>query len=104
MRALVMRGERDMRVEELDVPEPGPNDVRVRMVASGVCHTDATVLNGGMPVPTPIVLGHEGAGIVDKVGRNVGDVLAGDTVEVDADLKKGEMKLERETAKRALAS
>jgi len=82
MRALVMRGERDMRVEELDVPEPGPNDVRVRMVASGVCHTDATVLNGGMPVPTPIVLGHEGAGIVDKVGRNVSDVLAGDHVVV----------------------
>jgi S-(hydroxymethyl)glutathione dehydrogenase/alcohol dehydrogenase len=64
MRALVMRGERDMRLEELDFPEPGPNDVRVQMVTSGVCHTNLTVLNGAVRVPTPIVLGHEGAGIV----------------------------------------
>jgi len=80
MRALVMRGEHDIRVEELDTPEPGPDEIRVQMVASGVCHTDATVLNGKMPVPTPIVLGHEGAGIVDKVGQNVTGFSIGDHV------------------------
>ena len=54
MRALVMRGERDMRLEELDFPEPGPNDVRVQMVTSGVCHTNLTVLNGGGRGPTKV--------------------------------------------------
>ena len=80
MRALVMRGQEAIAVEELDLPEPGPNDVRVRMVASGVCHTDATVLGGGIPVPVPIVLGHEGAGVVDLVGKSVQDINVGDHV------------------------
>ena len=80
MKALVMRGQDTIAVEELDLPEPGPYDVRVRMVASGVCHTDATVLGGGMPVAVPIVLGHEGAGVVDRVGDSVQGVNVGDHV------------------------
>ncbi|OBJ46458.1 hypothetical protein A5630_11630 [Mycolicibacterium mucogenicum] len=80
MKALVMRGNHDITVEGLETPEPGPGEIRVRMVASGVCHTDATVLKGGMPVPTPIVLGHEGAGVVDKVGQSVVGFAPGDHV------------------------
>ncbi|EHB59176.1 Alcohol dehydrogenase zinc-binding domain protein [Mycolicibacterium rhodesiae JS60] len=75
-----MRGVDEIGVEDLDVPEPGPTDVRVRIVASGVCHSDATVLHGGLPTPLPIVLGHEGAGVVDKVGTDVDGIVVGDHV------------------------
>ena len=50
------------------------------MVASGVCHSDLSVLNGTIPLPTPIVLGHEGAGIVEEVGEGVTTVAVGDHV------------------------
>ena len=43
----------------------------MKIVATGVCHTDATVINDEMPTPKPVVLGHEGAGIVEKVGSHV---------------------------------
>ncbi|HMS54812.1 MAG TPA: alcohol dehydrogenase catalytic domain-containing protein [Fimbriimonadaceae bacterium] len=68
-------------VREVEIDSPGPNEVLVRLVASGVCHTDLTVkmLNGnGMPFP--IVLGHEGAGIIEEVGEGVTDLAVGDPV------------------------
>ncbi len=68
-------------VEDITIDDPGPNDVLIKLVASGVCHTDLTVktLNGnGMKFP--IVLGHEGAGIVEKVGSGVTDLKPGDPV------------------------
>lgn len=68
-------------VREIVVDDPGPNEVLVKLTASGVCHTDLTVkmLNGnGMSFP--IVLGHEGAGIVEKVGEGVTSLAAGDPV------------------------
>ncbi len=68
-------------VRDITVDDPGPNEVLVRLVASGVCHTDLTVkaLNGnGMAFP--IVLGHEGAGIVEKVGEGVTHLQPGDPV------------------------
>lgn len=68
-------------VRDIEVDSPGPNEVLVRLVASGVCHTDLTVkmLNGnGMPFP--IVLGHEGAGIVEEVGEGVTDLKKGNPV------------------------
>lgn len=68
-------------VREITVESPGANEVLVRLVASGVCHTDLTVkvLNGnGMAFP--IVLGHEGAGIVEEVGEGVTHLAAGDPV------------------------
>jgi S-(hydroxymethyl)mycothiol dehydrogenase len=68
-------------VEEIIVDAPGPNEVLIRLVASGVCHTDLTIkmLNGnGMPFP--IVLGHEGAGIVEQVGEGVTHLSPGDPV------------------------
>lgn len=71
----------DAVLTTLLIDPPGPNEVRVKLVASGVCHTDLTVkvLNGnGMRFP--IVLGHEGAGIVESVGAGVTHLAPGDPV------------------------
>ena len=59
---------------------PGPDEVRIKMGASGVCHSDVSVANGTIPLPTPIVLGHEGAGVVTEVGEGVTRVAVGDHV------------------------
>ncbi len=68
---------------ELD-DELRPDEVRVRMVASGVCHTDAVVRDGVIPTPLPAVLGHEGAGVIEAVGSQVTTVDAGDHVVLSA--------------------
>ena len=65
-----------LEVVELDLAEPGPNDVVVRMAAVGICGTDLHQVKGEWQRPTPMVLGHEGAGIVEFVGRR-GRVGAG---------------------------
>ncbi|HUY63692.1 MAG TPA: Zn-dependent alcohol dehydrogenase [Acidimicrobiales bacterium] len=69
-----------MVVEEIELARPGPHDVRVRMVASGVCHSDLSVQNGSIPFMFPTVLGHEGAGVVEEVGPAVTRVVPGDHV------------------------
>ena len=69
------------QIEEVELDDPRPNEVRVRIVASGICHTDLSCHHGqGVPVPLPIVLGHEGAGIVEGVGSGVRGLQAGDHV------------------------
>lgn len=82
MRAAVFRDVgRPLEIEEVEVAEPGPDEVLVRLAASGVCHSDLHVLNGDWPsVSTPLVLGHEGAGVVERVGDGVDSVGAGDPV------------------------
>jgi S-(hydroxymethyl)glutathione dehydrogenase/alcohol dehydrogenase len=67
-------------IEDLRAPDVGPYDVRVRVDASGVCHTDLTILKGGMPLPPPCILGHEGAGTVLEVGDAVSRVKLGDRI------------------------
>lgn len=67
---------------DVEVADPGPGEVRVRTGASGVCHSDLSVVNGTLPLPTPIVLGHEGAGIVEAVGDGVTSVAPGDKIVV----------------------
>ena len=75
MRAAVMRAwKAPLTIEDIDLDEPGPREVRVRTVASGVCHSDLHVIEGSFPMPPPAVLGHEPAGIVEKVGSDVTDV------------------------------
>ena len=66
--------------DDITVAGPGPGEVAIDMVASGVCHSDLSVLNGTIPLPTPIVLGHEGAGIVTAIGEGVTRVAPGDHV------------------------
>jgi len=80
MRAAVLRGPRSQQLEELDLPEPEAGEVRVRLVASGLCRSDLHAYEGHVPVPLPAVLGHEGAGLIDKVGANVTDLAVGDHV------------------------
>lgn len=67
-------------VEELDLDPPRPNEVLVRIVGVGVCHTDLSCRDQMYPVPLPSVLGHEGAGIVEAVGDSVTKVQPGDHV------------------------
>jgi aryl-alcohol dehydrogenase len=69
-----------MGIEKIDVAEPKTGEIAVKMVACGVCHTDAAGLHQIFPVPFPAVYGHEGVGIVDKVGDNVTNVAVGDRV------------------------
>lgn len=69
----------EFKIEEITLQEPKANEVLVKIVATGVCHTDATVRDTGM-TPLPAVLGHEGAGIVEKLGDNVSGVEVGDHV------------------------
>lgn len=67
-------------IEELELDEPMGDEVLVRLVAPGICQTDAHVRNGHLPTPMPIVLGHEGAGIVEGVGPAVTELRRGDHV------------------------
>lgn len=67
-------------VQELDLEEPARGEALVRVVAAGVCHTDEITRHGDMPMPFPAVLGHEGAGVVEKVGAGVHQVAPGDKV------------------------
>jgi S-(hydroxymethyl)glutathione dehydrogenase/alcohol dehydrogenase len=67
-------------IRELDLIEPRAGEVHVRMLASGVCHSDLHVRDGEWDRPTPIVMGHEGAGIVEAVGPGVESPRVGDLV------------------------
>ncbi|MFD9440249.1 Zn-dependent alcohol dehydrogenase [Streptomyces sp. NPDC060006] len=69
-----------LEVTGIELPEPGPGQVRVRLAAAGVCHSDLSLTNGTMRVPVPAVLGHEGAGTVVSVGPGVTHVAPGDGV------------------------
>lgn len=70
----------DLVVAEVELDRPGPGEVLVRMVGSGICHTDVSAMNGSLPAPPPIVLGHEGSGVVEEVGPGVRTVAPGDHV------------------------
>ncbi|MGR3873636.1 Zn-dependent alcohol dehydrogenase [Streptomyces graminifolii] len=69
-----------LEIAEIDLPDPGPGQVRIRLAAAGVCHSDLSLSNGTMRVPVPAVLGHEGAGTVVSVGEDVTHVAPGDPV------------------------
>jgi S-(hydroxymethyl)glutathione dehydrogenase/alcohol dehydrogenase len=65
---------------DVEVDEPHAGEVRVQMGASGVCHSDLSMQNGTMLTPTPIVLGHEGAGVIESVGPDVTGLEPGDHI------------------------
>jgi aryl-alcohol dehydrogenase len=69
-----------LQVERAELGVPRPDEVRVRVVATGVCHTDMVVRDQLFPTPMPIVLGHEGAGVVESVGSAVTTIVPGDHV------------------------
>ena len=81
MKAAVMRANNvPLEIEDVDIDSPGPGEVLVKTVASGICHSDLHVIEGGLPMPPPCVLGHEPAGIVEEIGEGVTDVVPGDHV------------------------
>jgi S-(hydroxymethyl)glutathione dehydrogenase/alcohol dehydrogenase len=80
MRAVVFDGKRAEVVDDLAVRDPGPGEVLVAVSAAGLCHSDLSVVDGTIPFPVPVVLGHEGAGIVEAVGAGVRHVRPGDHV------------------------
>ena len=79
MKAAVMyRRNGPLKVEDVELTEPGPNDVSIRLAASGVCHSDLHHWRWEMGSPLPLILGHEGAGVVTQVGAGVTRVKPGD--------------------------
>jgi len=75
--------ENPLRLTELPVPEPAPGEIRVRVRACGVCHTDLHVLEGDLPLPKlPVVPGHQIVGTVDALGAGVNEFRQGDRVGV----------------------
>jgi S-(hydroxymethyl)glutathione dehydrogenase / alcohol dehydrogenase len=78
--AVLNRVNAPLTLDTLDMAPLRPDDVLVRIRASGLCHTDLEVIQGSLAYPLPIVLGHEGAGVVDAVGKSVTQVKPGDHV------------------------
>ena len=82
MRAAVLRGWNDLAVEEVDVPEPGPGEVQLRVRACGLCGTDLKMVQGafqkrGWPPSLPFVIGHEWSGEVVAIGEGLDDLQLG---------------------------
>jgi hypothetical protein len=69
-----------LSLETVDLEDPRDDEICVRLVAAGVCHTDIAMRDQVFPVPQPVVLGHEGAGVVERVGLSVTRVVPGDHV------------------------
>src|SRR5258707_13372377 len=80
MRAAICRGVGDISLEDIDEPTPSTGEIKIKIAAVGVCHTDLSILAGHLPSPRPIVLGHEGAGVVVEVAPDVREFVAGDHV------------------------
>lgn len=80
MRGIVYTGDDVEVTDKLDIADPGPTQVKVKIAAAGVCHSDLSVIDGTIPWQAPSVLGHEGAGVVEAVGSEVRSVKPGDHV------------------------
>ncbi|HEY7674291.1 MAG TPA: alcohol dehydrogenase catalytic domain-containing protein [Burkholderiales bacterium] len=90
MRAAVLEAPRRFAVVGRDMPHPGPGEVRVRTVATAVCHTDLSIYTGQHPgVHYPLVLGHESTGVVDAVGDGVTALHPGQQVIVNPAISCG---------------
>ena len=81
MKAAVFHGpHQPLTIEQVDIDDPQDHEVLMRTVATGVCHSDLHFVEGLYPHPAPAILGHEAAGIVEKVGKSVTYLKAGDHV------------------------
>ena len=69
-----------LSIDEFELDDPGHGEVMVKIGAAGLCHSDLSVIDGNRPRPTPMVLGHEAAGTVEKLGPSVDDLKVGDHV------------------------
>src|SRR5271155_4990811 len=81
MKAAIFHGaHQPLKIEEVDIDDPQEHEVLVRTAASGVCHSDLHFVDGLYPYPAPAILGHEAAGVVEKVGKAVTYLQPGDHV------------------------
>jgi S-(hydroxymethyl)glutathione dehydrogenase / alcohol dehydrogenase len=80
VKALVAHALNQIAVEEVRIDPPKAGELLVRMGATGVCHSDLSVVNGTIPMPLPLVLGHEGAGVIEELGEGVRGFAVGDHV------------------------
>src|SRR4249919_578397 len=71
---------RPISISELELAAPGPTEILVRLEAAGICHSDLSVVDGNRVRPVPMLLGHEAAGIVERVGAAVADLAVGQRV------------------------
>jgi aryl-alcohol dehydrogenase len=78
--AIAREAGKPLQFETASLEAPRDNEVLVRMVATGVCHTDMVIRDQQFKTPLPMILGHEGAGVIEQVGRNVTTVAVGDHV------------------------
>src|SRR5438128_5143901 len=78
--AVMYEVKKPLVVEDVELLDPGPHEVQVRWVANGVCHSDYHLIQGDVPHPLPVILGHEAAGVVERVGPGVESVKPGDHV------------------------
>ncbi|MEO0447047.1 MAG: alcohol dehydrogenase catalytic domain-containing protein, partial [Verrucomicrobiota bacterium] len=85
MKALTLTSYQEFSFQDVDEPEFGPTDVLVRVKACGICGSDIHGMDGssGRRIP-PIIMGHEAAGVIEKVGSNVSSWAAGDRVAFDS--------------------
>ncbi|MGN3806427.1 alcohol dehydrogenase catalytic domain-containing protein, partial [Mycoplasmopsis bovis] len=84
MKAFVVKAPKEYSVELIDIPEPVDNEILVKLETSGICHTDLHIANFDWPRQPnyPMIPGHEGIGIVTKVGPNCTKIKVGDRVGV----------------------
>ena len=80
--AIVRERNKPVSVEEVEVESPRRGEVMVKIAACGVCHSDFSAINGTIPMPPPLVLGHEAAGVVEEVGEGVEEIAVGDHVAI----------------------
>ena len=77
-----------LEITEVKKPEPGKDEVLVKIKAAGLCHSDVSILynkySGRKPVPIPLIMGHEGAGVIAELGEGVTEYCAGDRVALEA--------------------
>lgn len=79
-RAAVVRPDGATEISDVEIGQPEKGEVLVEIAATGICHTDMVMRDGGLPVPRPVVLGHEGAGRILKCGEGVSHLNVGDPV------------------------
>jgi len=96
MKAAILHGPRDLRVERLRDPRPEPGEVVVRMTAAGLCGTDYEIWSGARPVAYPRIMGHELVGRVEATASDVTRVSPGDPVVVEPNYSCGHCPLCRE--------
>lgn len=80
MKAVVVTNTNEYGIEDIELEQPKASEIKVKLEAAGLCHSDLSLINGTVQAPLPLVLGHEGAGIVTEIGPNTSKFSVGDHV------------------------